>query len=283
MSPAPSFCMGIAVLAALAPEIAAEGESPPKSDAAKPWTFWAGGEMRFMHGDFETGHDVDIRQLSATVEARRGRLDFSMTQLYLETESTGTGSVSASPAGTPFFQGRGSPNRASRSDTFESRSGLGDTFLEAGVQAARQEDLGAGLRAWGGVKLPTADERKGLGTGETDVFLGVSATRWEGNHVGTLRLGKTFMGDPPGTEYRDPWDAALGVGRRFPREAGEYLEPRIWLRGREAVLPASSDPVELAGTLDYGKGKGLFTFELAFGLTEGAPEYSLALGAGLEF
>ena len=250
---------------------------------AMPWRFSASAELRQMEGDFDTGHDISITQLSATVEARRKRFDASLTQLYLDTRTTGTGSASASPSGSPFFQRSGGGRSAARGDVFHDESGLGDTYAEAGYLVGKQEDAGVDVRLSAGVKFPTADERKGLGTGETDVFARAGLSRWEGDNVGTFRIGETFMGDPPGVNYRDSLDAALGVGHRFHVGEDETLIPRAWLRGRESVLPGGSDPVEFALTLDYDREKAFFTLELAAGLTAGAPDSTVAIGMGYDF
>lgn len=256
----------------------------PKSDhPVPPWRFSFSAEWRYMEGDFETGRTIKISQYSATLRARHDRFDLSVTPTYLETETTGTGSVVSSSGGSPFFQERGGPGRARRGDALQEEEGLGDTFVEAGFLAGRQEDAGIDLRLSAGVKLPTADEDKGLGTGETDSFAHAELTRWQGDYVGAFRFGKTFMGDTRTTEFRDPWDAAVGFGRRFSLDGDRALEPRLWLRGREAPIRGASDPVELAATLDYDLKKTFFTFELAGGLSDGAPDYTVALGVGFDF
>lgn len=255
-------------------------KEPPESP---PVHFSFSGEIRSMRGDFDSPHTTTITQLSATAEARYRRLDFSVTPTWLDTETTGTGSAGSSRAGSPFFQTPGGRGTAVRGDTFHSESGMGDTYLEAGFLAGRQPEAGADVRLSAGLKVPTANEHRGLGTGETDVFAHIEFTRWEGNNVGALRIGETFMGDPAGVDYRDSLDLAFGVGRRFHLASGDTLEPRLWLRGREAVLPGMSDPAELAMTLDYGHERAFFTAELAGGLTPGAPDVTVAVGAGYDF
>ncbi len=46
-------------------------EEKPKTYDASPWRFSASAEVRAMEGDFDTGHDISITQLGATVRGRR--------------------------------------------------------------------------------------------------------------------------------------------------------------------------------------------------------------------
>lgn len=108
------------------------------------------------------------------------------------------------------------PDRVPSADAAERRSsesGIGDLVLSAGYTLAQNRWLLLDLV--GKVKLPTADEDRGLVTGETDFSAQLdAATVLRGVTIfGTL--GKKAYGDPAGSDYRDPLYSSLGAGFRM--------------------------------------------------------------------
>jgi hypothetical protein len=65
------------------------------------------------------------------------------------------------------------------------------------------------------VKAPTADEDKGLGTGETDYAAQVDLARVLGKTTLFGTLGQKFFGDPEGLDFRDPVYASVGVSQKL--------------------------------------------------------------------
>ena len=75
------------------------------------------------------------------------------------------------------------------------------------------------------IKLPTADENKQLGSGETDVGAFLSLTHPCAAFVCGLDLGYILMGDPPGTDYNNIAHFNLNVFRHFGRlGAGAFVQ-----------------------------------------------------------
>ncbi|HWR86922.1 MAG TPA: transporter, partial [Acidiferrobacterales bacterium] len=82
-------------------------------------------------------------------------------------------------------------------------SGLGDIVARAGYVLVPERESGLSLNGALAVKLPTADDAKGLGTGKADV----GATLMLGQRLGPVRLsllgGYIKVGDPAGQDYND--------------------------------------------------------------------------------
>lgn len=98
-------------------------------------------------------------------------------------------------------------------------TGLGDIVLSGFYNLMDERKGGLGLDLGGKVKLPTADEAKGLGTGEfdyavqLDFFRPFDATTLFGS------IGYRIYGDPPGQTLRDVPYAAIGASYRMSQQA----------------------------------------------------------------
>ncbi|MDX1764284.1 MAG: transporter, partial [bacterium] len=99
-----------------------------------------------------------------------------------------------------------------------SRSGLGDLLLLGEYDALIETRDRPAVVMGGKLKLPTASEDKGLGTGEVDV----GATVEVGKTVHQLyyygRLGYTFIGEPSRADFDDPFLYEAGIGYEVNRD-----------------------------------------------------------------
>lgn len=75
-----------------------------------------------------------------------------------------------------------------------SQSGLGDLVLEAGYVLMTESSSIARVRASSFIKLPTADEKKGLGTGEFDLGIGMQVSKWFDEWHGYAETTLVFQG-----------------------------------------------------------------------------------------
>jgi hypothetical protein len=94
-------------------------------------------------------------------------------------------------------------------------SGLGDIVLSGFYNLMDERKGGLGLDLGGKIKLPTADDTKGLGTGELDYavqldfFRPFDATTLFGS------IGYRVYGNPPGQTLRDVPYASIGASYRM--------------------------------------------------------------------
>lgn len=102
-------------------------------------------------------------------------------------------------------------------------SGLGDVVASAfyGVLTERSASFGLDLGAK--VKLGTADETKGLGTGQNDFSLQADAYKPIGQLTLFGSLGHRWYGDPPGIDLRNVFYWSVGGSYRLSGEASAGL------------------------------------------------------------
>ncbi|HXH28919.1 MAG TPA: hypothetical protein VNL37_07730 [Candidatus Polarisedimenticolia bacterium] len=129
------------------------------------------------------------------------------------------------------------------------------------------------------VKAPTADDRKALGTGATDVEL---FGAWRADLVGVslvANVGARFNGDPPSPlpEARD--SVLLGGAIVMPATRRVSLVVEGTYESKR-FKGADADGRLTVGLQAYGPGhQGGFRAGVAFPLTDGAPDYQLIGGA----
>ncbi len=97
----------------------------------------------------------------------------------------------------------------SGTDTTRTESGLGDIVASVTHELGMTAN-GTAIDLTGKIKLGTADETKGLGTGENDLRIEVDVYRSVAQFVPFGTLGYKFLGDPPGLNLRNVFYAAVG-------------------------------------------------------------------------
>jgi len=116
-------------------------------------------------------------------------------------------------------------------------SGLGDVVASAFYNLADERRAGIGLDVGVKVKLPTADEQRGLGTGELDYAVQADFFKPFGDITAFGSLGYRIYGDPPGLDLRNVAYYAIGASCRVAPDstigvAYDY-RPRIVTGGSE--------------------------------------------------
>ncbi len=151
-------------------------------------------------------------------------------------------------------------------------SGIGDLRLSA-TYALSTGPLGVDLT--GLVKVPTADEDKGLGTGETDYGIAVDLYR---DFDGTLLFGGagyTLLGDNEYLPLRNVANANIGASRSMG--TGTLGLVYDW---RQAATEGRDDRSELTGFYSTRAGeRGKVQVYASAGLSDGSPDW----GAGVNF
>jgi len=222
-----------------------------------PLTLGAG--LHYSSGDYGTTTTTTITTLDATARYEAGPWIYKATLPYLFV----SGDTSVIP---------GIGNVRGKAPRTSSESGMGDIVLSATYAAYNDKLLGVDLT--GKLKLPTADEAKGLGTGEPDFAFLVDGYRTFDRITGFGGIGYHMLGDAPGLPLEDAWSANVGVSYKLDERdsAGALLE------GRQSVGAGVARQRELVG---------FFTRKLdrlwkaqayaLIGLANGSPDW----GAGL--
>lgn len=163
-----------------------------------------------------------------------------------------------------------SPDDGSLRDADE----VGDFATWLKVQAVRPRGRRPGLGVLLGTKLPNASDESGLGTDETDAFLGVVLSRAMAGHEMRLNFGLAILGDP--LEERAQQDVlTFGVGGRHGERHAAIWE--VWGR---AFGDGDRGLDEAHVRVGYVRTSGSFTFDVSaiLGLADSSDEWGLSVG-----
>lgn len=236
---------------------------------AEAYDWKASAAFSYTTGDYGDEEDTEIFYVPLTLKRYFDSGDAALTVPYLRVESGGEGVI---------VDGR--PQGTGGGDT-ESADGLGDLVLKGRYYALQQRGAWPYVDLTAKVKLPTADEDKGLGTGEPDYGLGVELMRRIGKEFyGFFDVGYTFIGDPSGVDYNNQWAWDVGAGWQL---APAFLAS-VFYEEREAIVDGSptARSVFFAGDLRVTPQVNLNGL-VEFGLSDGAPDYGVTAGTGYRF
>ncbi len=154
-------------------------------------------------------------------------------------------------------------------------SGLGDVVLRGEVDFFLEAMDNFALVLEGSVKLPTASESKGLGTGKADAGIAVELGRYAGSTYCYGRVGYTAVGEPSGADFDNPFLYEGGIGFNLNPEF--YLT--LSLEGRTSIDDDVDNPLETVASGDYRLRRDLsLNGYLLMGLSDGSPDFGLGVG-----
>jgi hypothetical protein len=154
-------------------------------------------------------------------------------------------------------------------------SGLGDVVLRGEMDLLLETMDNFALVLEGSVKLPTASESKGLGTGEVDAGIAVELGRYAGSTYYYGRVGYTAVGEPSGADFDNPFLYEGGLG--FNASPEVYLS--FSLEGRTSIDDDVDNPLEAVVSGDYRLRRDLSLYGyLLAGLSDGSPDFGLGIG-----
>jgi len=235
--------------------------------AAQDYPWQVESSLTYDTGKYGTDQETSLFYWPVTLKRYMSKGDVSLTVPFLDLNTHGGGRTVVD--GT-VVEGTGSGG-----------SGLGDVSCKGRYNWIEQNGMLPFVDLVARLKLPTADADKGLGTGEADLRLGVELARrfWK-DYIGFADLSYTFIGDPPDVDYDNRIDADLGLGYQFTPD---------WMGSvsydfRSAISPDGTDSHSLSFLVNCKISPQVKTYGmLAAGLSDGAPDYSLTIGASYRF
>jgi hypothetical protein len=229
--------------------------------AAQAQELTLGGGLHYSSGDYGTGSTTRITTLAGTARYETGPWVYRATVPYVEV----SGASSVIPG-----VGRTRGGAAER----RSESGLGDIVLSATYAAYYDKATTLGVDVTGKLKLATADESRGLGTGEPDFAFLLDGYRTFDRVTGFGGVGYHVLGDAPGLPLENVWSANLGASYSVDQRdsVGAMLE------GRQRALPGGSPQRELSGfwTRRFERDWRGQLYAL-IGLADGSPDWGFGL------
>ena len=238
----------------------------PAAARAADWKF--SSSVNFDTGKYGTSERTNSVYVPFTLKRYYENSDLSVTVPYLRQSAMGQVTwVGGSPVRLfPRF----------RTAVTARQAGLGDIMLRGTRTLLREEPDAFDLALAGKVKLPTADEAKGLGTGRLDAGAGLEYAKLVSPGWTFLADGYyTFIGEPEGADFNDQ----LSVDMGFYRQLREGLALTVLLEGQNAIVDGNDGPRSLSGTLSYRASDGVQFFGgLTLGLSDGSPAFGVSLG-----
>ena len=162
----------------------------------------------------------------------------------------------------------------------ESASGIGDTTVSVSYLLHAETTAMPGITLHASVKIPTADEDKGLGTGEFDYQLGVSLSKDVDRWTLSAGAGYTILGQPDAYDLDNYLSGYCAISTS--------VTDRLWISLELAGAGAASAESDSEMSVTAGLGYDLASFgdialQLSGGLADGSPDYSLSLVYSLYF
>jgi len=157
-------------------------------------------------------------------------------------------------------------------------TGIGDTVVRSRfflVADKGRDTATPSVTPFVRIKIPTAPEERGLGTGKTDFGFGVELDKAVGRMFLFGDTGYTVVGKIAGLNLRNRPAASFGLGK----ELSDSTTVSGMLDWRRAIVAGNSNPTELVGMVSYKVNPSVTVTPNAFvGLTNGSSDF----GAGLQ-
>ncbi|MDH5178312.1 MAG: transporter [Gammaproteobacteria bacterium] len=218
--------------------------------------------MDYSQGDYGATIDTEIWYIPFAVKLEQADMVYKLTVPMLA--MSGPGNV----IGVDAVPGTGNPNER------HSEAGMGDTVVAVSKALLPYQPGKLFLELTGKIKLPTADETRGLGTGKIDYaiqidpFYGIRKTSL------FATLGYKLQGDPPDITYRNILYYSLGIDYAFTEQIGAGLIYDYRQAGTAGGIAPEELTVYLHRKLDNSRKLLIY---LLHGLSDGSPDMGLGI------
>jgi len=242
------------------------------------------------------GTDTPTTVVYTPTTARRLFADGDVTLVFPLTCVKGDGGVTVI-SGSPVRTERGAATGSSETPPRAGNSGgRGASTVAAPVTTCGMGDVVARGRyyvldehGWiptiafrAHLKMPTASVARGLGTGRPDEGIGVEVSRaFAGGSVVMADGGYTFVGKPSGISYQNTWWYDVGVAQDI---AGGIVNLSVFFEEYRAILPGFPNARDVLASVLVKSATG-WRLQISgqFGVSDGAPDHGLTLGASRRF
>jgi len=256
--------MPFVALAVLGSSIANAQEVPAQRN-----TFGTGAY--YSTGDYGLEDDTSIYFLPFSYERSVGNWNLQVSAAHIQISGYGNVLVNVGGVGRSEFEALDEDQQASTT------RGPGDTVLSATYQFPSYAQEAVFLDLGVEVKLPTADEYKGHGTGEVDYGLQLDAYKMLGSTTVFGTLGYKFRGQS--TFFDQMTDSAF-VSLGFSRPVNEHWTYGLIYDFREAASDSSGETHEVLPYLSWAPAQ---TWSLMFYTAKGFTQDSPDIAVGVQF
>lgn len=251
----------------LAPSLFAQNTSSAAATTA-PAPLKLGVGFDYSSGGYGFSQKTEVFSVPVNLSYEPPRWMFKATIPYITIKGpasvvTGSGATAGAPA----------------RPTTNSESGLGDIMLSA-TYHARPVPGGLNIDLTGKVKFGTADEGKGLGTGETDYYAQIDLYQNFGAITPFGNVGYRFLGSNSTFQLKDGAYATAGAAYRASTKTvvGAAYDWRSRIAagspdGTDAIAFVSTNPTDQWNLLGY----------VIAGFNDASPDYGVGGAATFKF
>jgi len=246
--------------------------------------FSLGTGFDYSSGKYGGAQSVDILYVPVTAAYEGDRLTFKLVVPYIRVKGVGNGVIPGlgklpglsqapvTPPVTPPGQNP-NPNPAPSSTTVvQTETGLGDVIGSIGYSAYRGDAFM--LDVVGKIKFATADETKGLGTGENDFSAQLDGYYSVDNTMLFATVGYKMVGSPSGVNLDNVAFGGVGVAQQF----GAANSVGLMVEATQSAMAGGDGPNDatLYWAHKFSEALKMQPYVSA-GLSNGSPEF----GAGI--
>lgn len=231
---------------------------------AKEWKISA--SANYETGDYGTDSRSETWYMPVTIKRYFLVGEISMTIPYVQTSGAGVTTID----GNVFQISTGGPQ--------VTNSGFGDIVLRGSYYLLSEgKSVPFDLNLTGKLKVPTADDSKGLGTGEFDTGVGLEfAKTLPDGFTGYLDIYYTAIGDPPGVELEDRVSFDIG----FSRALAPRWTVSAFYEESTPLLKSNPHLRDFLVSFDFkANSRTRAFFGATLGLSDASPDYGLSAGA----
>ena len=239
----------------------------------------------YSSGDYSDTTSTDVWSVPLSVKVRSNAWTFRVSVPYLRVDGPAGASIvlddnGGSRSGSDGGSGRNHPEDntgTGTSTTVTARrraSGIGDTTVSATYAFDHLGGSAAYLDLGGRVRLPTGDDKRGLGVGATDYGLTTEVGIDKARGGVYLSAGRRFLGHVAGLDRRNGWQAGVGGWLN----ASDRTTLGLGYDWRESSVAGGTDPAELYASLGL---KLSDRWRLNFNASKGLNRASADVGAGV--
>lgn len=251
---------------------------PSVAAAAEP-RFQARVSATFETGDFGTGTTTNTLFVPFTLRYLGDRFDLRVTVPFIAQETSAAVTLIEGIPTQVIPEDEDVDGRPAEA-VKRTAAGLGDVVVKGRYYLTNDSGVVPAISPFGRVKFPTADEDKGLGTGELDYGFGVELDKKVGLVGLFADVGYTVRGDPPGIDLRNQVSYGGGLSYDFTRA----VTGSVALEGRTAAVSGQDDPLDVFLDLAYRLTRATtLTGGVSFGLTDGSPDFGVTIGTSYKF
>jgi hypothetical protein len=176
--------------------------------------------------------------------------------------------------------GLGQSQDGRESDISSSQSGIGDVSIEAGYIALREGKFSPQVKALLYIQFPTADEDKGLGTGEFTEGVGLELSKWFDDRYTYAESKYNFQGSSSELALKDFVSYEGGVAYQVT----DRFRPAVLVKGATAPSDYSSSLAEARLKADYRlTGRASIEGYLTAGLTGDSSDFGAGISVFYDF